>query len=546
MPKFFKYAITYDLHQGKWGEGKAKINFNALDVEKILTISIAPKTGHAYDWEVKGKMDADYSFEVSHELVSGSQIYYTMSHKHTVAFNTAEKWMSLQKDKCAVPTTSPLYALLDGTYMGELLFNMQRKMAINIDWRVKNGLLYKIDYKDTVIVNGAKHLVVSINTQNSPIIVHMYYPKGPEIRGMNLGMKALLGKDSINCKVLYTPAKEVVIKTDISNMKITMRLPNLNLNPVFSVEVTYTQQNEKVFECTIYKDVQTYKVNMFSSFFTPKNPALCTTTTETCFTQWSSNLNFDIDLATRISGLIPVNSLSMGLTMDYETLIEVQQSIKQSPYFLRINCPRVLPKQIDVTVTHVAGKEMIIKVADYIPGDIEVEIEGTVAHIKYEGYELVHLDMNIPKKMMVLTLPLLQTPTCTMMWVTDDLLKNKVTVTFVLPVLGKVLDLTVDWLVKDLTDCTIKAALVGDIPVVGAFTVNEALTYQVTLPKGTAEYTITATFTKGLVAYLPPMETAVTVTYDMTTKTIGGTVSGTVSRQNMGITVNNNHVTYNM
>ena len=95
-----------------------------------------------------------------------------------------------------------------------------------------------------------RHLVVSINTQNSPITVHMYYPKGPEIRGMNLGMKALLGMDSINYEVLYTPAKEVVIKTDISNMKISLRLPNLNLKPVFSVEVTYTEVKTEAIEMT--------------------------------------------------------------------------------------------------------------------------------------------------------------------------------------------------------------------------------------------------------------------------------------------------------
>ena len=79
---------------------------------------------------------------------------------------------------------------------------------------------------------------------------------------------------------------------------------------------------------------------------------------------------------------------------------------------------------------------------------------------------------------------------------------------------------------------------------VGAFTVNGALTYQVTLPQGTAEYTLTATFAKGLLAYLPPLETDATVKYDLPTKTVGGTVSGTVSGQNVGITVNNNHITY--
>ena len=91
-----------------------------MDVEKVLTIGVAPKTGHAYDFELKYHIDLDYSFAITHELTMDTKVLYTASHKHQVAFNSAEKWMSVQKDKCIIPkdTMNPLYVLLQNTYVG--------------------------------------------------------------------------------------------------------------------------------------------------------------------------------------------------------------------------------------------------------------------------------------------------------------------------------------------------------------------------------------------------------------------------------------------
>ena len=88
-----------------------------------------------------------------------TKVLYTASHKHQVAFNSAEKWMSVQKDKCIIPkdTKNPLYVLLQNTYVGEVLSNMYRSMAINIDWRKESGMtIPKIEYTDRILADKAK------------------------------------------------------------------------------------------------------------------------------------------------------------------------------------------------------------------------------------------------------------------------------------------------------------------------------------------------------------------------------------------------------
>merc|ERR1719481_2065809 len=541
LPKYFKYAITYDLFQGRWGEGRAKVNYNALDVEKVFSLSMAPKIGHAYDFEMKVKIDDDYSFDISHELMSGKDVYYTASHKNIVAINTPKKWMSLMKDKCVLPKTSPLYMMVKGTYLGELFHNMHRQMSLDIDWTTRIGYLYKMEYSDTIVDNGAKHLVVSLSTKASPFTFQLYYPNGPAIGGIHCGLRELLGQDALHTEFNYaTDKQEVLVKTDIDNLRVKLVMPNLTKK--LSVVITHNKLNEKAFECVIYKDGPAVKVNMFSSFFTPKVRYLCTPTAPATSCQWTSQLNFDINLAAKISGVLPVHSLVMSLTKDFMTLIEVQNNMKQSPYFLRVNCPLVLPKPLNVQITNMGRKQIIVKLKDYLPDNVVVDIVGTLHVIKYEGHEIGYVDLDLADKMVAVGLGLIPTPIWKIRYVGDDLLKNRVTVNIDLPIVGKVLTFTVDWMIKDVLNFDLEVDVVGTVPVVGDFTVNNVLTTAVAFPKGRITYTATHAFTKGLVTYLPEPVENINIIYDIPAKTVEGTAQMTVSGRIYGISVKESYV----
>jgi len=527
LPQYFRYTVTYDLLQGNLGDGVAKINYSGLDAEKLLSVSVAPKTGHAFDFTAKIKVENDYSFEFAHELKRGELIYYTASHKHTVAFNTPEKWMSLWVDKCHAPTATPLSTMLQGTYSGHLLSNMVRRMAINIDWRTKVGAFYKMDYKDSITVNKAKHLNVALNTMNSPMTFQFYHPKGPVINGKDTGLKNMIGMDSIDADITYVAAEQrIIIKTNIDNLKINLRLPNLSQKVAFSAEITHTKLNEKAFECVVYKEDKEIKVDVFASFFTPTIPYLCTPTAPATTCQWSNHLNFKFDLAKKFAAVIPAHRLSFGFTKDVETLVEVQHIMEQFPYTLSVMCPRLLTKPIAVKITE-ANNQMILQVPDYLPGEVVIDIVGAIHHIKYGGYELATVVMDLKERRVAFSVGLIPSPIIEMTYAADALLKNTVTFDIVLPIVGKVIGVTADWMMKDLMDLTLKAAVVGNIPVVGDFTVNDELAYTVALPKGTITAKFMATFTRGLVAYLPPLDATVTVNYDIPAKMVEGSVKTT-------------------
>merc|ERR1712112_543970 len=93
-----------------------------------------------------------------------------------------------------------------------------------------------------------------------------------------------------------------------------------------------------------------------------------------------------------------------------------------------------------------------------------------------------------------------------------------------------------DALFKNTITFDIALPIVGNIPVVGDFTVNDELAYTVALPKGTITAKFMATFTRGLVAYMPPLDATVTVNYDIPAKMVEGSVK-TISGLTYGASV---------
>jgi len=520
IPDFLRYEIVYDILEGMYGEGKCKVNMNTMDVEKVLSVSVAPKTGHAYDFTLSGKVDKDYSFVVSHELLQNKLVLYTASHKHTVAFNNAEKWMSLQKDKCTIPAKSPLRSLVQGWYIGDLLTDMQRKMAVNIDWRSQTGMIPKIDYKDTVTTSGQKHFNLALNTMKSPFDLHLRYPSGPVFMGINLGLSSLIGQDQVNCGITFIPGKTISVSSDIDNMSVSLKLPSSQslqsstTGQIVALSVSKTQKNEKIVEFDIIKEgSKAFKVNGFVNMNTPNMPYICTSGKGSC--HWSSSLNLDIDLAQTVSRLIPINTCSFSLSKDYETVMEIQQSIKKSPYFIRVNSPMFLPKLLDITINHQSQEQMTVKFADYLPGEIKIDIVGSKHIISFEGYELATVDINLTKKMITFAVALLPQPIATFTFETTAFLANNVAFVLDLPLLGNVLIVDAKWLVKTINDFTTTTNIVATLPLVGKIDNTVTVVAEATVPKGKVQITVDAKFTDGLVAHIPPVSVAFATTYDI-------------------------------
>merc|ERR1719147_245921 len=315
------------------------------------------------------------------------------------------------------------------------------------------------------------------------------YPMGPTVMGVNFGLVNLIGQDAVTCDVTYTPGQEIRISSDYDNMRATIRLPSYQALQSLSLDVTKTKHNEKVMEMSLIKEGETvYKVNTFANIITPTIPYVCTSSKGTC--QWTALVNLEIDLSQRISGLIPINTFTMSLTKDLESLLEIQQTIKKSPYFLRMTCPAVLPQPLDITIKHDNKQSMTFTIADYVPGVITVDIVGTKHIVKYKGYELVVVDIDMAEKLISFGMAALSQPTVSVQFATNLLLDNAVKMTVNLPLLGHVLTINKNWLVKTFNDFRVKSEVVAILPVVGNIEAAVEAVAMASLPRGSMKLNV--------------------------------------------------------
>jgi len=549
IPTFLRYSISYDIMQGKWGEGEAKVSYDTLKMDRTLTISVVPKVGHAYHFKMKAKVEAD-EVEVSHELVHDRMIIYTAFHKLSRVENSAEKLMITYTEKCVIPSFSPLAELLEGTNLRVLLGNWKRNTMFTVDYTIKTGLQFGIYYKDSIMTNGKTYFNVLVDTMKRPYKLTLYYPVGPEIRGVNLGMKHLLGQDGINANIMpvVTNGKfeQLQVTTDLDNIKLVAKFPTVAASTTGSLVVTKSQTNEKVIEWTLYKDGVNYKVNMFTTVTTPNLPYICTE--RAC--KWTSTINYEVDLATKIAGLIPTHTLAVTLEKNAEPIFEVQQNVKTAPFFCRMSCPLVLPKPLSMTAEYVTGKQMVVRASDYLPGQIVMDITEPKYLIKFEAdvnkkepaLATVHIDLAL--RQVRLAVAFIRTPLLEVSWSKETLMSNKITAVTVLPVLGKVMDLVVDYTVVTplVVECRVNAGV--RLPVFGVVEVDQVVNWELNkILIGSRMCSIKISpGNSGILSRMPEITSSTSLEYNIPSGSISGSIKSSVGSSNMEISAHNSNI----
>merc|ERR1712058_47740 len=288
--------------------------------------------------------------------------------------------------------------------------------------------------------------------------------------------------------------------------------------------ITHTELNKEAFKFEIKRQApKVFKVDMETNLACIPLPPDHPGSKYPC--PWRADLKFDVDLNKKFFTLVPAHSLYMQLVKDLKTVMKVDHRMMQFPFKSSIDCPLLVTKPIAVDISETKDR-LIIQAADYLPGQVEILTKGPNHIIMYEGVELAAVTIDLVARRVAFGIALIPTPIFEMTYVADTLLKNTVTFNIALPMVGKVLGVTAEWAAKDLMALTLKAAVVGTIPVVGDFTFNPELAYTAALPKVTVTAKVVAAFTKGLVAYLPPLDTAVTVVLDLKAKMVEAVVNG--------------------
>merc|ERR1712098_273575 len=243
---------------------------------------------------------------------------------------------------------------------------------------------------------------------------------------------------------------------------------------------------------------------------------ICSTEKQNC--QWSGVLNYEVDFGQKVLEVVPVQYLALSVTRDFETLIEVQQSQKQTPAHLRINCPSLLPKMIDVSMELVPSQKLVITAQDYLPGEIVVKIAGTKHIITYENVELATIDLNLSAKNVLVSLPIIHQPIVNVKYTTEDIFNNQVTMAVVLPVLQNIVEASLKWKVQSVSEWEVKVAPVVVLPVVGKTETSLFLKKELTFPQGKMEMKWSVECTQGLLEYVPPVKFSMTTLFNIAQK----------------------------
>merc|ERR1719244_554350 len=552
IPQYIKqFSPVFESVLDVVSGGVLEIDYNEVEKQKALTITLVPYKGHPHMFELKGKLDDNFSHSITHKLLCNNEIVYTMTHTHSIATLNTEKWMSVMKDTCTVPVTSPLYKMLKSTYLGKLL-NMQRKASINIDYRMKNGLTVpKIDYTDVVMVKGEKHLEITLNTEQTPFSISIYYPTGPEILGYNVGFKSLLGQESVTASITLTSNMEMIVKTNVYNIKISLRGPHKDFKSLVSAEISYTEKNEKVFEFTLYKEGKTVKVHLFSSFFLPKSLSACFGG-KSCSSQLSGHLNLELNFANMIIySLLPAHTFSMGITKDFKHLIEIQHSMNQLPYTLSVSCPALLAQPLVIKATQETLNTVAVQLSHFLNQDVKITTIGTVSTISYDETSLVHLDVDFLNKKIIYSLSGFVKPIVSVSWtISNTITKNNVIIEITLPEIALpeitlpeiTFKTNMNYDITTLYKCNVKATISGELPVLGAHTCNHEFTTDISGKTGKINYQGSSQFTSGPLVQVSPITNTVTASYNLDTFTVQSEAMAHVADKTVGFKVIDNKI----
>ena len=107
---------------------------------------------------------------------------------------------------------------------------------------------------------------------------------------------------------------------------------------------------------------------------------------------------------------------------------------------------------IDVSMELVPSQKLVITAQDYLPGEIVVKIAGTKHIITYENIELATIDINLPAKNVLVSLPMIHQPIVNVKYTTEDIFNNQVTMAVVLPVLQNIVEASFKWKVQSVSD----------------------------------------------------------------------------------------------
>merc|ERR1719481_192859 len=272
-------------------------------------------------------------------------------------------WKLALENAISVPKTSFLNFLLD---------EAENKIMLDIDLNQFTGIFFKVDFHNTLLLGGQKYFDIVVSNDNNIMQMTIYYPTGPQILGFNFGLRNILGQDTVSILInADTKDKEITVKTNLFNMKVNVKFPNLKKNVILTIETSFLNSNEKTFSFDIEKHGTILKTSLLTSLIMPRLPLICTETS-TC--KLFTKFDYEIDYANRVFGVIPMNTVDIQVAKDTTPIVKYHHSTKSSPMLLTVSSPLFLASPLHASLSLGNQNEIGFKIVTNVLVPIQFEV----------------------------------------------------------------------------------------------------------------------------------------------------------------------------
>jgi len=241
---FFIPVMTLNWELTADGQKLRELVFdNTMDV-KTMKVYWSPDVftkdyNFVQTWQLNGRNGAG-SGSWNWELHRGDVSVHKYSNELTW-YNKADKTEVDMKVDVVMTHDSPLYSMGYFLY-GKFYTTRQRNFKAMYDKQNRNFLLGKINFDDTMTMDGAKYSNMKVDTTSSPYTIVWYQPISGHLFPC---VKHLVGQDEVTMNVWHTPGTEFKIHTNlphIESFKVTTtdttRKIELNGNELVTVDYT--------------------------------------------------------------------------------------------------------------------------------------------------------------------------------------------------------------------------------------------------------------------------------------------------------------------
>merc|ERR1719481_397142 len=538
LPQVFKYEVKYQVIHGLLLDGRMNVDLNTVGEQQVLGVSVAPTTLPnlinlkfllqkdlklaEVVCQVVGqdvihlKADGEFKMGALVPEVFKYDISYHLMPQHIIEGKMVVDLKTIKGQHVLLINFTPITPI---SFLVNAIISPDFSFKITNEMMMEQTIIYKVTKTHKIMQRSSKKwesecVLTGTIPKSSPLVTLL---KGTYLENFIFDVE-----NKITMDIDWT-AKET-IPANFHMKSIVL------VNGVKKVDYAINKKTTN----------NIMKLGVVSTIFTPNMPLFCT---KTGGCEWSSNIVMNADMTKPIFSVIPAPSVSIAVNKDFEALVEVLLDTMTHPYLIKLNCPLLMPRPLEVTMTYTAGKDVVIKANMLIPGELKVMIDGTVNTVMYEDVRLAVIDLDLAKKSSVLRLPVGQTPRCTIGWATDKLLNNKFRLNFVLPLLGKVLDVTADLqATSDLSDCSSQVITVVELPVAGKFQLSNNLALSLSKVKSRMSTSAKSKISNGLMDVISPFDSSLVAEYDLPAMTIGGRADMMVAGKSVGVLVKDNQI----